>query len=405
MSNFSIPESCIHRELGYVLLDHESKEALRYVNRQSSSLISSQPYLDKVGDFWPNATPASPADYGLREIPDLDLYKVDYINNVFYWPEMSFLDIKLCTIKLLDICEYLLSHGFSLESHLWNMFLNNGSPQLIDIGDFKNKPNISYTVNTVLSILNPNSSQAHCPIHPTQWISNYRDIYQSVINLKSLPQDQIIKELRAIINSIKITEHDHYWDDYPTQNNIPLTLKDIQPYASNHRPELCSVIAEMPPSSLIDIGCSKGLYSFYASSLGHSTTGIDYSHNIIHEANQNAIKLKSNSSFAFIDLINFHSYGNNGAYGDFLSRFNSDGLIAPAVIHHVNGRGTELSDIIKQWCSITNKWMMVEYIEKDTLGNSIDLDNFINMFKSNKFENIKILNSTPEPRKWIFAQK
>lgn len=405
MSNFSIPKSCIHQELGYVLLNHKSKEAFRYVNKQSSSFISSQPYLDKAGDFWPNATPVLPGDYGLKEIPDLDLYKVDYINNVFYWPEMSFPDVKLCTVKLFEICEYLLDHGLTLESHLWNMFLNNGSPQLIDIGDFKNKPNISYLVNTVLSTLNPDSSKSHCPIHPTQWISNYNDIYQSIINLKSLPQDKVVKELGVIINSIKVTEYDHYWDDYPTQNNIPPNLKDIELYASKHRPELCSVISEMPPSSLIDIGCSKGLYSFYASSLGHSTTGIDYSHNIVNEANQNAVKLKSNSSFAFIDLINFNAYGNDGAYGDFLSRFNADGLIAPAVIHHINGRSVELSEIIKQWCSITNKWMMVEYIEKDTLGNSIDLDDFINMFKSNKFENVTILNSTPEPRKWIFAKK
>ena len=292
MTNFIIPKSCIHRELGYVLLDKKLKQSFRYVNKESSSFISSNLYKDKVGDYWPSAERVKPADYGLEPVSDLDLYKVDYINNVFYWPEMSFFDIKLCAIKLLDICDYLLSNGFSLESHLWNMILNNGSPQLIDIGDFKAKPSLSHAVNTVLSILNPNSSESHCPIRPTQWISNYKEIYESVIKLKSFPQDTIIKELYSIINNIKVVQQDHYWDSYPMQNNIPPTLQEIQPYASEHRPELCSVIAEMTPSSLIDIGCSKGLYSFYASSFGHSTTGIDYSHNAIHEANQNAIKIK-----------------------------------------------------------------------------------------------------------------
>lgn len=405
MNNFIIPKACIHRELGYVLLDHKLKRSFRYVNKESSSFISSKLYKDKAGDFWPNAELVKPSEHGLESIDGLDLYEVDYVNNVFYWPEMSFFDIKICTIKLLDICDYLISNGFSLESHLWNMILNHGSPQLIDIGDFKNTANISHVVNTVLSVLNPNSSESHCPIHPTQWISNYKDIYDSIIKLQSFPQDKIIKELHSIIDSIQVTAQKHYWDSYPIQNNFPSSLKEIQPYASQHRPELCSVISEMPPSSLIDIGCSKGLYSFYASSFGHSTTGIDYSHNAIHEANQNAIKLKSNSSFAFIDLINFKNYGINGAYGDFLSRFNADGLIAPAVVHHVNGRGTALSDIIKQWCSITNKWMMVEYIEKDTLNNRIHLDDFVSMFKDNNFTNIKILNSKPSPRKWVFAQK
>lgn len=415
-SNFTIPKSCIFRNLGFCLIDHKNKKAYRFVNKESADFIRSEAYQSKISDLWIKAVHISQDDIDYPYQNNFELFEVEYINNVFYWAEMSFFDIKASLLKLCDICIYLSENGYSIQSHLWNIILQKGEPTLIDLGDFKKGANSQLVFDTIISTLRSQCEDHHCPkkLHGSSWVANYKYILDEINKLKSrinsLNAVTVSKNLKSIINNIEIKQEAHYWDTYPTQKAIPKNKEEIIQYAKTNSSlkssNLCWSISEQKPETLIDIGCSRGLYSIYASlSHGTSCTGIDYSHDLISSANKHSRELKINNNFAFIDLLNIKKYGFKKAYESFLERFNCEMLIAPAVIHHLHGRGVPLEDIINQWCLITSKCLMIEYIAHDTLNNYIDIDVIKKCLSQNGFDNIQLLDSNREDRKWVYAYK
>ena len=135
MSELTIPNSCIHRELGYVLLNKKDRKAYRYVTSACRDFLNSPAYQDKAGTWWPSVSEITPESIGQKNNSNLFLFEVDYIDHIVYWPEMSFIDIKNSLLFLSDICIYLAKKNIGLQSHLWNITLQKGSPFLIDLGD------------------------------------------------------------------------------------------------------------------------------------------------------------------------------------------------------------------------------------------------------------------------------
>ena len=415
-SKLIIPKACFEKQFGFCLINHDDKKAYRFATKECSNFLKSSAYQSKSSDLWIKATHINQKEIDYPHQPNLELFEVDYIQNVFYWTEMSFFDIKKSLIKLCDICIFLSENNYSIQSHLWNIVLQKGQPILIDLGDFKHGSNKYLIFETVRSTLRERCEEHHCPqnFHGKIWAKNYKDVLSRINNLheniNAYNAIDLSKKLKDIILSIKINSEEQYWDSYPTQKNIPKDRNDILQYAQNNSGakslNLCKIISNEKPSTLIDIGCSRGLYSIYASlSCGTTCTGIDYSHNLVSSANELSKNLNLNNNFAFINLLNFKKYGFKDAYESFLHRFKCEMLIAPAVIHHLSGRGVLLNDIINQWCKITSNCLMIEYISKDTLGNQISLDAIKTCLCLNKFSDIKILDSNVADRKWIYAKK
>lgn len=411
-----IPKSCFEKQHGFCLLNHKDKKAYRFATKESSDFLKSSLYQSKSSDLWIGAKHINQKEIDYPYQPNFELFEVDYIQNVFYWSEMSYFDIKKSLIKLCDICIYLSENDYSIQSHLWNIVLQKGDPILIDLGDFKYGANQHLVFETIRSTLREHCEEHHCPkdLHGKIWIKNYEDILNRINNFqRDINRYNVIdlsKKLKDIILSIEINLEKHYWDSYPAQKNIPKDCAEILEYAQNNSGakslNLCKIISHEKPKTLIDIGCSRGLYSIYASlSCGAICTGIDYSHELVSSANQLSKTLDINNNFAFIDLLNFKKYGFKDAYESFLERFNCEMLIAPAVIHHLNSRGVPLENIINNWCKITSKCLMIEYISQDTLGNRISLDDIKKCLNVNKFTEINILDSNVSDRKWIYAKR
>lgn len=415
-SKLVIPKSCFEKKLGFCLINHDDKRSYRFVTKECSTFLKSNSFQQKASDFWIKAQHINQNEIDYPHQPNFDLFEVDYIQNVFYWSEMSFFDIKKSLMKLCEICIFLSENNYSIQSHLWNIILQKGNPILIDLGDFKYGSNKHLVFETIRSTLRESCQDHHCPqnLHGQIWIKNYKTVLSRIKNLENNIEKynatDLSKHFKEIILSIEINIKEHYWDSYPAQKNIPKHRAEIIEYAQNNSGSkslnLCKIISKEKPKTLIDIGCSRGLYSIYASlSYGSICTGIDYSHELVSSANELSKNLNLNNNFAFIDLLNFKKYGFKDAYESFLERFRCEMLIAPAVIHHLNGRGVPLEKIIDQWCKITSKCLMIEYISKDTLGNRISLDSIKSQLSLSQFSNIKTLDSNTPDRKWIYAKK
>ena len=414
MSELTIPHSCIHRELGYVLLNKKDRKAYRYVTSACRDFLNSSAYQEKSGTWWPSVSEIAPESIGEQNNSNLFLFEVDYIDHVVYWPEMSFTDIKNSLLFLSDICIYLAKKNIGLQSHLWNITLQKGSPFLIDLGDFKKNCSPSLMIDTLESTLRDNCEQHHCPINPKHWISNWSVVSNLISQVKKSSASVVdqCKSFKGAIESIEISKGHHYWDSYPVQLDMPRDPSQIPAYAESHRPALCNFIKTHSPTTLTDIGCSRGLYSFYASCFGSSCIGIDYSQELISDANLRAAELNLESSFALIGLLNPQSYGLNKSYGIYKDRFKSDMVIVPAVIHHLHGLGVELDSIINIFTDLAHHYLAIEHIPYDTKGNPISLLQMKDLITKSGFKNIHTEDSLslvekapPQPRTWIFATK
>lgn len=406
MNNLEIPEACIRKQHGYVLLDKSNRKAFRLLKGFPYKFLNSDFYLEKAGDYWPSIL-----NFDNNKEGEFFKVDVDYLDHVFYWPEMAYEDVKKSLIFLCDISEYLLENNVYMVSHLWNIVIKRGKPFLIDIGDFKDgsdsidKMAIFETITSTLE----EKTNHHIPenFQPSVWIKNSEEILNKISKIKndinSLTANKLVDELRETITKIQVNVNVHDWDDYPVQLNTPKNIESMQKHAEKNRPVLCRIIKINNSNSILDLGCSRGLYSLYASSLGAKSAGIDYSHSLISDANNKASALNLDASYAYIDLLDVKSWGLNGAYKNFIKRTKSDGVIAPALIHHLHGRGKSLESIISEWCDCSNHWIMIEYIPNDTLGNRIDGNKIIEILKEKGYNNIEVFNSKPDPRKWIYG--
>ena len=410
-----IPRACMHTELGYVILDDKSKRAYRVLNKNSYDFVSSKAFKAKEDIYWPTIIDidASIASGGLvGDNKNLKVVEVEYLEHVIYWTEMSFSDVKQSLLFLCEISQYLAKNNVHMISHLWNISLNKGKPFLIDLGDFKKGINLMAIYDTITSTLSEKVTH-HIPegYQPSRWIQNYEYIARKLSEIKKnigteiRDGDTLIGSIASTISDIEIKKEYIYWDTYPVQKNMPNTLKELLAYAPKNRPNLCKVLETKKPKTLLDLGCSYGLYSLYASMFGTKAIGLDYSHHMISEANNKATHLGLDCSFGFVDLLNSKHWGLNGAYGSCFERLKSEAVVAPALLHHVHGRGIPLEAIIQEWMSCAEKWIMVEHITDDTTGKTISSEKIIETFKKGGFANITILDSRPTPRKWILGEK
>lgn len=407
-----VPKACFAKDLGYVVLDDDNRKAYRVLNTPTYNLILSDFYKQKEGDFWLKVRKTEDNSDLLKDDSKFKTVEVEYLDHVIYWTEMSFEDIKKSLLFLCDISKYLADNNVHMTSHLWNVTLRNGNPILIDLGDFRPGVALGAIFETIVSTLSEKVTH-HVPLgfQPHKWIDNSYEILNELQKIKSNigktinNSDHLIEETRSVLSKIKVRDTHIHWDTYPVQKNMPTTVQEVISYAENNRPNLCKIIKEKSPKTLLDLGCSYGLYSFYAACLGASVTGVDYSHKMISEANNRSMDIDVDYKFGFIDLLNVKSWGMDGSYGSYYDRLKSEGVIAPALLHHVHGRGKSLEKIIEEWCSCAKKWIVIEHIPNDTMRGKIDSNKVVEVLKGNGFDKVSFLDSKPSPRKWILGEK
>jgi len=403
-----IPDACIARSRGHVLLDDDNRKAYRYIPEGDHNFFFSDTYKNKSNIFWPKVKHAT-MEGEFSPAKNFNVVEVDYIDHVIYWPEMSNHDRKEVLLFLCDVSSYLCQNNYHIKSHMWNVVLQNGKPILLDIGDFHQNTHLPCIKATILDNIykQPNvGGTDHTPIHPESWISNLDIISSKLSAIESIEDTATyLERAKNILEEIQLIEKSEVWDDYPVQKKSLDCKDELISYAYKHRPALCEVIKEKSPSTLLDIGCSYGLYSFFAALHGATVVGFDYSQKMISSSNKKSQEMELNCNFAYIDFLNIKSWGQEGCYHSCLERFKSEAVIVPAVIHHVHGKNKPLKQIITEWASMACKWIMLEYIPFDTSNRPISSELIVKTLSDLEFTSIKFLDSSPSPRYWILAEK
>lgn len=425
-----IPDSCKVRDRGYVILDEVNHKAYRSIPTDRHDFLFSEVYQNKVGTFWPKVTTTTASGELFPTDEQFKTVEVEYFDHVIYWPEMSSSDRKASLLLLCDISLYLAKHNMWMESHLWNVVLQYGKPILIDIGDFFEGEYIM--PQTILDTIwieskGPLGENQHCPVHPKTWIVNYSNICSELQEIHQFGYKNRLdyfQKVKECINKIEPINNNSEWEAYPLQNSIPTDITALGEFAKQpaNRVALCEVIEEKAPATLVDLGCSRGLYSFFAAMHGATTVGIDCNHALIADANSKAAEFNLNCNFATIDLLNRNEWdskgwGEDGHYGTCLERFKSEAVIVPSVLHHVHGKNKSLEQIITEWASLATKWIMLEYIPyelADPTKPPISLETITRVLGEKGFTSISFMDSPDRftgkldpkcPRQWVLAEK
>lgn len=166
--------------------------------------------------------------------------------------------------------------------------------------------------------------------------------------------------------SPRITKHSA-WSDYMTSNNY-----STEHFEAKER-FVREFVTEYAPRTILDVGCNTGHFSALAARLGASVVAIDRDPVVVGQVWQNARAAKLNILPLVIDITRPTpgiGWLNQEAPA-FLARANGsfDAVMMLAIIHHmlVTER-VPLDDILRAAANLTNKWLIVEFIEpQDTM--------------------------------------
>ena len=397
--------ACIFTEYGWVEIDHETQNVVNCVKLPlHDEILSSEFYKSKEGTFWPFTNKLT--NYENKTEGIISYYKTEYIPNILRYPEFTPKQFKESLLFLCNVCIYCEENNYFLRSHLWNVTYLRGKPLLIDIRDFEKLRNQSWKP-IFLSHFRDRLDN-HCPIHASAFVQNYESIKEQLQRTSNL-----IDILNVITQIIPRETNAAQWSSYYKDRIDFLRNADnfnedvynkIRAFAGGSNDptksqSLFNYIEDIKPSSIIEIGCNSGLYTFGASMFCNAI-GIDYDKKSIDEANSINSTLQTNTTFVCLDVLKpTVQYGQDGAYGSIYQRFKSEMLIAPAIIHHLYNVCKSTDKIIEIFSKFSTRYLLIEHIP-DTI-------NIEELYSSIKKYDINIIDekpSSPYPRKWILCE-
>lgn len=407
--NFEKHNACVFTEYGWVDIDENNFKSINCVKlKLHDDILQSAFYKNKEDIYWPKVKKIN--NYESKHGKCISYYDTEYINYIIRYPEFTPEQFKESLIFLCNVCKYCKNHGYYLRTHLWNLTYYKGYPFLIDIRDFEklNKQNW-------LCIFKGHFREKidkHCPIKASNFIKNYSYIYKKLNKCRNNLDD-----IKSILNEIKpINSSNGDWTNYhKNRTNFLLkseNLNDIQDQIENFKggcgkiqksSNLFKIIKEINPKNIIELGCNNGLYTFgftkYCPSIG-----IDYDINSINLANKINKNLKVNTKFIYFNILDEtkleKNYGYNGCYGNIYSRFKSDMVVAPAIIHHLNNQCKSTDKIIKIFDKFAIKYILIEQIPS-----MVNKKNLVNSLLKYKWKIIKTITSSPKPREWLLCTR
>ena len=212
---------------------------------------------------------------------------VDYIEHFTYHSEFTG-NQKIFALKAIFELQLILEqNGWHIHyPHLGNITFTP-EPMMVDLGDIRRNDlcqEIPGLYNTIFTTL-PKDSMKN--------ISGFDELIKHLSNFfPRLPADnqKFFEEALQIVNNMKSRETETVWDNYNSNDSIPFkdnleAFKNFQPPKSE---SIASVLLDLKPKTVVDVGCSDGYYSFMAESYGaRSVIGIDSSEKVINSALQN----------------------------------------------------------------------------------------------------------------------
>jgi hypothetical protein len=325
----------------------------------------------------------------------LDGYQVvlehETANYINYPHEWSFQMLKDACLLLLEIDEISNKHGYNLkDGHMFNIVFFNGKPKFVDIGSIVPKGNGNYSYldefknraflplllwsesqyGLAFNIIRENSFH----LNTNELINLYRGIVlvqdfgiKSFLNYLKARKNVFplfytskIQDLKKAIVALELKNYKSTWVNY----HQPFYQGDkIQ--TTPRFEKLISIVNDLNISSMCDVASNEGVFSILVNERCKQVKkiiSIDYDENAINNFYK---KLAQASHLSKITAIVNNIVAPSINYFEILPelRYKSDCVVALALTHHlILGQNYHIDVIFNRLLSITNKYLIVEFM-------------------------------------------
>lgn len=193
---------------------------------------------------------------------------------------------------------------------------------------------------------------------------------RAILNLSRRDHDSTdtvsqILALRDRVAKLAVIGPQTRWAGY-YENNFP-DFTPSKKWTSKHH-SIYSVIEEVKPQTLLDIGANRGWYSQMAASRGVRVIAADSDETSINELYSDAKTAKLGIHSVFMD-IRFPEPAQGPGYKLFESaaqRFKSDMVLALAIVHHMTfAWDMSFQQTVENLAMFSTKWLVVEFIGRN----------------------------------------
>tara|TARA_B100000886_G_scaffold340066_1_gene307754 strand:- start:1206 stop:2597 length:1392 start_codon:yes stop_codon:yes gene_type:complete len=344
----------------------------------------------------------------LKDIPSKYVLEHDKVNYISYPYEWSFQQLKDAAIHHLNLHLYLLNNNATLiDASAYNIQFVGHKPLFIDIlsikeyddGEYwkahkqfcenflnplilKSKKNINFNnwfkgnlegittkdLNSTLGIKDKISYNIFVQVVLLNYLENKAinsEIDIRKVKKKKFPKNSyisILKNIRNLINSLKIKKEKTIWGDYSTNNTYKIKEE-------NNKKKVVEQFSKKFKFKIIaDLGCNDGVYSQICLANGcKQVIGFDYDLNSINKAFRHSKKMNLNFLPLYLDASNpspDHGWLQSERKG-FMQRANFSGMLALAFEHHLAiAKNVPLDQVINFLTNIAPRGL-IEFVPKD----------------------------------------
>jgi SAM-dependent methyltransferase len=225
------------------------------------------------------------------------------------------------------------------------------------------------------------------------------------------------------IESLDVIPRRAEWSGYYSgQNELPVydgrmdTLDVIRKATPKHA-TIDMLLNRISPSTVLDIGCNRGLFAQLAALRGARVVGIDTDEFALDQMYRDSVSLNTNVLPLFInavapaEAVGFREI----PFPSVMERLRSDCVLCLALIHHLVFKETRMTfpHIAKMLSSYSKKYVILEFIPREDnhlkqfCTDEIDwysLDNLRSAL-SVHFREVEIFESFPSPRVLLLCEK
>jgi hypothetical protein len=264
------------------------------------------------------------------------------------WPTVAFQDAAL---KYLEVLAVLIEGGFSLkDGHPWNILFENRRPVFVDLGSVSASPGLEWLDEFRATFLLPLMlhryglhSLANRALLDKRGLGIARlarlqrhRMFPSVLgpSLKGETPINAVRKLHRWVAKLNIVDQQMTWSDY---DQHPADHHANETFNGKQR-TVFEILDRMPRGTLLDMASNAGWYSELAAKLGYSVLAADIDDAAIGTVHRRLAGSDLAIECAKVDFVwPQGSYGMGLLYSSAYERFQSDTVLALAVLHHLAG--------------------------------------------------------------------
>jgi SAM-dependent methyltransferase len=170
------------------------------------------------------------------------------------------------------------------------------------------------------------------------------------------------------------------------------------------------VLATLRPATVADLGCGSGWQARLAARLGSDVVAVDRDERQVNLCFRTA-RAHDLAVLPLVMNLRYPTPGfgvSNRMVAPALQRLGADLVLALGVVHEVAmGQGLALDHVVEALSSFSRHWLLIEFVPPEEAGGSptaYSLDDLLEAL-SPWGRVVRIMQSSPEPRKLILCEK